>query len=71
MSVVDPLSTVGFDIRDLVVRPFRPVVGYTIWTVFPSFKEPSLATCALVKHVQEHLPRRLQEIEAAIGGGAP
>jgi len=68
VSVVDPLSTVGFDRRELVVRPFHPVVGYDIWTVFPSFKEPSLGTRALVAHLQVHLPRRLQQIEAVIAG---
>lgn len=69
VSVVDPLSTVGFDGRDLLVRPFRPIVSYDIWTVFPSFKQPSLGTLALVAHVQEHLPRRLRGIEADIVGG--
>lgn len=67
VSVVDPLSTEGFAASQLVVRPFRPAIDYTIWVVLPSFREAALGTRALVEHVRDELSIKLGAKARAIG----
>ncbi|PTM39514.1 LysR substrate-binding domain-containing protein [Bosea sp. 124] len=67
VAVVDPLSAAGFGPEQLTVRPFRPAVAYDIWVILPSFREPSLATQAMISHVREALSRRLTELAVSIG----
>jgi DNA-binding transcriptional LysR family regulator len=67
VAVVDALSAAGFGAQELIVRPFRPRIAYDIWVVLPSFREPSLATRAMIAHVREVLSLRLAELADAIG----
>jgi DNA-binding transcriptional LysR family regulator len=68
VSIVDPLSTVGFRSDELVVRPFRPAVRQDIYAITPIFRPPSLAAAALIAHVRTRLRetvRRLAETTCA------
>lgn len=67
VSIVDPLSTEGFGRDQLIVRPFRPVVDFNIWVLTPSFRQPSLATQALIDHVRLQLAAKLAEMARSIG----
>ncbi|WP_052710077.1 LysR substrate-binding domain-containing protein [Azospirillum thiophilum] len=67
VAVVDPLSTVDFAPGQLVVRPFRPLVTYDIWTVTPSYREIPLAAQALIAHVRTGLTARIAELAGRIG----
>lgn len=67
VSIVDPLSTEGFPPNQLVIRPFRPVVNFNVWVVTPSFREPSLATRALIEHVRSNLTAKIAAMATAIG----
>lgn len=66
VAVVDPISTVGFERRDLVVKPFHPSIRQDIWVITPSFREVSLGAQALVQHVREALTAKIDTLEAAI-----
>lgn len=67
VSIVDPLCTVGFGASELVVKPFRPAIDFDIWVIRPSFRLPSLATEALIRHVQQGLQAKLSLVASAIG----
>lgn len=67
VSIVDPLSTEGFPASQLIVRPFRPVVNFNVWVVTPSFREPSLATQALIEHVRAALTAKIAAMAQMIG----
>ena len=36
VAVVDPFSAYEFDDREIVVKPFRPVVDFKLWALFPA-----------------------------------
>lgn len=67
VAVVDPLSAIGFSPQELVVKQFFPPVQQDIWVVTPSFREVSLGTQALIKHVRQALPAKIEEMTSAIG----
>lgn len=67
VSIVDPLSTEGFAPGQLVIKPFRPLVNFNVWVVTPSFREPSLATKALIEHVRSELTAKIAAMAIAIG----
>ena len=46
VSVVDPFSVYSFDRTQLVVKPFRPVVKFDMWLVFPDHRPRSKITDA-------------------------
>ena len=64
VAIVDPLSTAGFRPDELVVRPFHPAVQQEIFVVTPSFRQPSLATRALIEHVRQCLPEEIRKLTA-------
>ncbi len=69
VAIVDPLSPVGFTRDEIVVKPFSPDIRQDIWVVTPSFREPSLGTQALIRHVRSALPAKIAELTQAIAPG--
>jgi DNA-binding transcriptional LysR family regulator len=66
IAIVDPLSTVGFGRHELVVKRFEPQIRQDIWVMTPSFRQTSLTTQSLVKHVRKALAIRLDEITSSL-----
>lgn len=66
VAIVDPLSTVGFGRGELVVRRFEPQIRQDIWVMTPSFRQTSLMTQSLVRHVRKALSSRLDEITGSL-----
>lgn len=66
VAIVDPISAVGFARAELVIRPFLPVIKQDIWVITPSFREVSLGTQALIKHVRTALPAKIDELMEAM-----
>ncbi|TWF44082.1 LysR substrate-binding domain-containing protein [Neorhizobium alkalisoli] len=66
IAIVDPLSTVGFGRHELAVKRFEPQIRQDIWVMTPSFRQTSLTTQSLVKHVRKALAIRLDEITSSL-----
>ncbi|PWL16250.1 LysR family transcriptional regulator [Falsochrobactrum shanghaiense] len=66
VAIVDPISAVGFTRAELIVKPFLPVIKQDIWVITPSFREVSLGTQALIKHVRTALPAKINELTEAM-----
>jgi DNA-binding transcriptional LysR family regulator len=66
VAIVDPLSTVGFGQNELVVKRFEPAIRQDIWVMTPSFRQTSLITQSLVKHVRKALLEKLHEITGSL-----
>lgn len=68
VSIVDPLSTMGFADDELIVRPFEPAIVHNIWFITPSFRVASLGTQALMEYMREALPNRLAALRGKVRG---
>jgi DNA-binding transcriptional LysR family regulator len=66
VAIVDPLSTVGFGRHELVVKRFEPQIRQDIWVMTPSFRQTSLSTQSLVKHVRKALATKLDDVAGSL-----
>ena len=52
VAIVDPLSAMEFEPRDLAVRRFRPTITFDIWLVLPQHRELSLVAKSFIQHIK-------------------
>ena len=57
VAVVDPFSATNNQYREVVVRPFEPVVEFDIWLIRPKARRPLNMTEAFVDQALAHLAR--------------
>lgn len=62
VAIVDPISTVGFQRHELLVKPFHPRIRQDIWVITPSFRQVSLGAEALIQHVRGALTAKIDQL---------
>lgn len=50
VSIVEPLSTLGFSDQQIIVRPITPRFFFDIWLVTPTLRPTSLITLEFIEH---------------------